>query len=50
MKCSVCSCEVREAKYIAIDENGDPQVMCDECWRKIRIFFEEVKPSGKVKS
>ena len=50
MKCIVCSCEVRDAKYIAIDKNGDPQVMCDKCWEKVRIFFQEVKPNGKIKS
>lgn len=50
MKCSVCSREVREAKYIAIDEKGDPQVLCDECFEKVRFFFEEVTPDGKIKS
>lgn len=50
MKCMSCSSEVSEAKHIAIDDNGDPQVLCDECHRKFRIFFEEVKNNGKVKS
>ena len=50
MKCIVCSSDVAEAKHIAIDENGDPQVMCDECHDKVRIFFEEVKHNGKVDS
>lgn len=50
MKCVVCSSEVAEAKHIAIDDNGDPQVLCDECHDKVRIFFEEVKHRGKTKS
>lgn len=50
MKCVVCSSDVEEVKHIAIDENGDPQVMCDECHNKVRIFFEEVKSHGKVES
>ena len=50
MKCIVCSLEVEEANHIAIDENGDPQVMCDECHDKVRIFFEEVKFRGKTQS
>lgn len=50
MKCMSCSSEVSEAKHITIDDNGDPQVLCDECYEKVRIFFEEVKRNGKVKS
>ena len=50
MKCVVCSSEVVEAKHIAIDDNGDPQVLCDECHDKVRIFFEEVKHRGKTQS
>ena len=50
MNCIVCSSDVEEANYIAIDENGDPQVMCDECHEKVRIFFEEVKHRGKTQS
>ena len=50
MKCIVCSSVVEEANNIAIDENGDPQVLCDECHSKVRIFFEEVKYRGKTQS
>lgn len=50
MKCAVCSSEVEEANHIAIDDNGDPQVLCDECHEKTRIFFEEVKHNGKTQS
>ena len=42
MKCVVCSSDVEEAKHIAIDDNGDPQVLCDKCYEEVRIFFEEV--------
>ena len=50
MKCVVCSSAVSEAAHIAIDKNGDPQVLCDECHEKVRIFFEEVKSRGKTQS
>lgn len=50
MKCTVCSREVADVQHIAIDDNGDPQVMCSDCHDKVRIFFEEVKGHGKVKS
>ena len=48
MKCVMCSSDVAEADHIAIDENGDPQVLCNECHEKVRIFFEEVKCRGKA--
>lgn len=50
MKCASCSSDVAEAKHIAIDDQGDPQVLCDECHKKFRIFFEEVKYHGKTHS
>ena len=50
MKCVVCSVDVAEVNHIAIDDCGDPQVLCDECYEKVRIFFEEVKYHGKAKS
>lgn len=50
MKCVVCGCDVAEVTHIAIDENGEPQVMCDECHDKVYYFFEEVKPRGKAES
>lgn len=50
MKCVVCSSAVVEAEHIAIDDKGDPQVLCDECHEKVRIFFEEVKTHGKTQS
>ena len=48
MKCVVCSSVVEEANHIAIDRNGDPQVLCEDCYQKVRIFFEEVKQYGKT--
>lgn len=50
MKCILCSSDVEEVNHIAIDENGDPQVICDECHGKVSIFFEEVKHRGKAQS
>lgn len=50
MKCVVCLCEVSDAEHIAIDDYGDPQVLCESCHEKVRIFFEEVKHHGKVES
>ena len=50
MKCVICSSDVEEANHIAIDEHGDPQVLCDDCHDKARIFFEEVKHHGKTQS
>ncbi len=50
MKCVVCSSDVAEAKHIAIDDNGDPQVLCEACHEKVRIFFEEVKYHGQTHS
>lgn len=50
MKCVLCSSDVADAKHIAIDENGDPVVLCEECYNKVRIFFEEVKHHGEAQS
>lgn len=50
MNCTLCSCRVLDAEHIAIDENGDPVVLCNECYDKVRIFFEEVKSNGKNES
>lgn len=50
MRCFVCAVEVKEAKHIAIDDKGEPRVLCDPCHDKVRIFFEEVKRSGKTQS
>lgn len=50
MKCSICSCDVKEAKHIAIDENGEPVVLCDKCHDKASVFFEEVNRNGKTES
>jgi hypothetical protein len=46
----VCAVEVKEAKHIAIDDKGEPRVLCDRCHEKVRIFFEEVTHRGKRKS
>ena len=50
MKCVVCSSDVAEANHIAINDNGDPVVLCDTCHDKVCIFFEEVKSRGKTQS
>ena len=50
MKCIICSSDVKGANHIAIDENGDLQVLCEECHKKVCIFFEEVKRRGKTQS
>lgn len=50
MKCTMCECSVKEAEHIAVDDNGDPQVLCCKCYDKVRIFFPEVKRRGKIKS
>ena len=50
MNCIVCSSNVEEVNHLAIDEEGDPQVLCEECYDKVRIFFEEVKHRGKTQS
>ena len=50
MRCFVCAVEVKEAKHIAIDDKGEPRVLCDHCHDKVRIFFEEVKHRGKAQS
>ena len=50
MKCLVCSREVKDAEHIAIDDYGDPHVICETCYDKVRIFFEEVKRNGKANS
>ena len=50
MNCIVCSSNVEEVNHLAIDEEGDPQVLCEECYDKVLIFFEEVKHRGKTQS
>lgn len=40
--CVICG-KKSTADHIAIDDKGDPVVMCDECYQKCRPFFEEVK-------
>lgn len=46
MKCFACGKSLKgaEVDHIAITVSGDPVVLCDECYQKLRIFFfEEVK-------
>ena len=52
MFCVMCDKALKnaQAEHIAIDENGEPVVMCDECYSKARAFFEEVKTNGKANS
>lgn len=48
MPCCICSKQVEEAEYIAVDDNGDLIVMCSECYRKAKKFF--IKEDNDVKS
>lgn len=41
-RCVICGCKC-DAAHIAIDDKGDPVVMCDECYEKCRPFFQEVE-------
>lgn len=50
MKCAMCNSNVISVEHIAIDDKGDPQVLCCSCYDKVKIFFREVKRRGKVKS
>ena len=45
MEWIVCGKSIKgsEVDHIAITVGGDPVVLCDECYKKLRIFFEEVK-------
>lgn len=49
MECLVCKKSMKgiEAEHIAINEQGEPVVMCGECYDKVRVFFEEVKHNGE---
>lgn len=48
--CSICDQSIFDAEHIAIDDNGEPVVMCEDCYQKARPFFEEVKRNGKFDS
>ena len=50
MRCHICGAVVKDAKHIAITREGDPVVVCDDCYNKASIFFEEVKYSGKART
>lgn len=52
MECFVCQKSLKgaEVEHIAITVGGDPVVMCDECYKKLRIFFEEVKEDAEGNS
>ncbi len=52
MECIVCNKSMKgiDAEHIAINEEGEPVVMCDEFYDKVRVFFEEVKHHGKGNS
>lgn len=41
-RCVICGGRCT-ADHIAIDDGGDPVVMCDECFDKCRPFFQEVE-------
>ncbi len=41
-RCVICGCKC-SAEHIAIDDKGDPVVMCEECYQKCRPFFQEVE-------
>ena len=42
MNCVICGCKVEEANHIAITTEGDPVIMCDNCYKKVEPFFKEV--------
>lgn len=52
MECIMCGKSLKgsEVKHIAITVGGDPVLLCDQCYEKVRIFFEEVKHHGKTQS
>lgn len=37
--CYVCRKIVKPANYIALDDFGDPQICCEECYDRAKIFF-----------
>lgn len=47
-KCVICGKRC-PADHIAIDDKGDPVVMCDECYEKCLPFFQEVE-YGKLET
>lgn len=52
MECIVCGKSLKglEAEHIAITVGGDLVLLCDQCYEKVRIFFEGVKHHGKTQS
>ena len=52
MECIMCGKSLKgsEVNHIAITVGGDPVLLCDQCYEKVRIFFEEVKHHGKTQS
>ena len=42
MECFACGKSLKgsEIEHIAITVGGDSVVICDECYEKLRIFFE----------
>lgn len=49
MECLICNKILKgvDAEHIALNAEGEPVVLCDECYEKVRVFFEEVKHRGK---
>lgn len=47
MLCYMCEQPGTKAEHIAVTADGEPVVMCQWCYDKARIFFEEVRPHGK---
>lgn len=50
MRCHICGAVVKDARHIAITDEGDPAVACDDCYTKASIFFREVKYHGKART
>jgi ribosome-binding protein aMBF1 (putative translation factor) len=42
MNCVICGNKVEEANHIAITTEGDPVILCDDCYKKAEPFFKEV--------
>lgn len=50
MNCVICHQQIKQAEHIAIDDEGNPMVMCESCYDKCRPFFEEVRRHGRTNS
>lgn len=47
MPCCICSKQVHEVEHISVDDSGDVIVMCPECYKKAKQFFDGGASNGK---